>query len=62
MDGRCRCWCVELLMIYEQQGTPAALPEVKPFRDYLVWLAGRDRSAAEAAWREALAGLEEGTR
>ncbi len=63
MDG----WSVpllvrELLMIYEQQGTPAALPEVKPFRDYLVWLAGRDRSAAEAAWREALAGLEEGTR
>ena len=33
-----------------------------PYRDYLAWLAGQDRAAAVAAWREALAGLEEGTR
>jgi hypothetical protein len=34
---------------------------VTPYRDYLVWLSGQDRAAAEAAWREALAGLEEAT-
>ena len=32
-----------------------------PYRDYLVWLAGRDRGAAEAVWREALAGVDEPT-
>ena len=41
--------------------TPAALPRVTPYRDYLAWLAGQDRAAALAAWREALAGLEEPT-
>ena len=33
-----------------------------PYRDYLAWIAGQDRDAAIAAWREALAGLEEATR
>ena len=37
----------------------AALPRVTPYRDYLAWLAAQDRAAAIAAWREALAGLEE---
>ena len=41
---------------------PRALPRVTPYRDYLAWLAAQDRAAAIAAWREALAGLEEGTR
>ncbi|HEV2989111.1 MAG TPA: amino acid adenylation domain-containing protein [Candidatus Angelobacter sp.] len=50
----------ELQTIYEHGGV--ALPRVTPYRDYLAWLVGRDRSAAEAAWKEALAGLEEGTR
>ncbi|WP_240510040.1 condensation domain-containing protein, partial [Streptomyces malaysiense] len=31
------------------------------FGDYLSWLAGVDREAAEAAWRDALAGVEEPT-
>ena len=52
----------ELQQIYEHHGSAAALPRVTAFRDYLAWLASRDRNAAEAAWREALAGLEEGTR
>jgi amino acid adenylation domain-containing protein/non-ribosomal peptide synthase protein (TIGR01720 family) len=52
----------ELQQIYEHHGSAAALPRVTAFRDYLAWLSSRDRSAAEAAWREALAGLEEGTR
>ena len=38
------------------------LPRVTPYRDYLAWMAGQDRGAARAAWREALAGLEEATR
>ncbi|HEY2116652.1 MAG TPA: amino acid adenylation domain-containing protein, partial [Candidatus Angelobacter sp.] len=52
----------ELRLLYEQQGNAAALPRVVPFRNYLEWLAGQDRGAAEAAWRETLAGLEEATR
>jgi amino acid adenylation domain-containing protein/non-ribosomal peptide synthase protein (TIGR01720 family) len=52
----------ELRMIYEHHGNSVDLPGVTPFRDYLVWLARRDRGQAENAWREALAGLEEGTR
>ena len=52
----------ELQQIYEHHGSAAALPRVTAFRDYLAWLTSRDRSAAEAAWQEALAGLQEGTR
>jgi amino acid adenylation domain-containing protein/non-ribosomal peptide synthase protein (TIGR01720 family) len=52
----------ELQQLYEHHGSAAALPRVTAFRDYLAWLSSRDRSAAETAWREALAGLEEGTR
>jgi amino acid adenylation domain-containing protein/non-ribosomal peptide synthase protein (TIGR01720 family) len=52
----------DLQKIYDYHGNAAALPRVAAFRDYLTWLTSRDRSAAEAAWREALAGLEEGTR
>ncbi|HKR96294.1 MAG TPA: condensation domain-containing protein, partial [Candidatus Angelobacter sp.] len=52
----------EFQQIYKHHGNAATLPRVTAFRDYLTWLTSRDRSAAEAAWREALAGLEEGTR
>ena len=38
-----------------------ALPTVPPYRDYLAWLAGRDRGQTHAAWRAALAGVEEAT-
>ncbi|WLQ44376.1 amino acid adenylation domain-containing protein [Streptomyces laculatispora] len=34
------------------------LPPAVPYRDYLVWLGGQDRNKAEAAWCEALEGLE----
>ncbi|GGW03189.1 hypothetical protein GCM10010230_37770 [Streptomyces narbonensis] len=40
----------------------AALPEPVSPEPYLAWLAGRDRSAAREAWREALAGLDGPTR
>ena len=51
----------ELLTLYARGGDTAALPPVTPYRDYLAWLSEQDRGAAVAAWREALAGLEEGT-
>ena len=55
----------ELLTLYAQGPPgpmPAALPRVTPYRDYLAWAAAQDRAGALAAWREALAGLEEATR
>jgi non-ribosomal peptide synthetase component F len=58
----------ELLTLYAQQldaqnpGAGAVLPRVTPYRDYLAWIAAQDRGGAIAAWREALAGLEEATR
>ena len=52
----------ELLTLYAHKGDAAALPRVTPYRDYLAWIAAQDRAAAIAAWREALAGLEEATR
>ncbi|WP_329341309.1 amino acid adenylation domain-containing protein [Streptomyces sp. NBC_01352] len=49
----------ELLALYLNGGDVSQLPRVRPYRDYLGWLAGRDRSAGERAWQEALAGLQE---
>ncbi|MGY0499068.1 amino acid adenylation domain-containing protein [Nocardia sp. FBN12] len=46
----------ELLLCYATDGAPTALPRVRPYRDYLAWLAGQDRSAALHRWREALSG------
>ena len=54
----------ELLTLYARARamTAGALPRVTPYRDYLAWIAAQDRDAAIAAWREALAGLDEATR
>ncbi|MFG2556057.1 amino acid adenylation domain-containing protein [Streptomyces sp. NPDC048581] len=49
----------ELLQLYAAQlapGSTAPLPAVRPYRDFLAWLASRDREASAHAWREALAG------
>jgi len=51
----------ELWTLYARRGDATGLPEVTPYREYLEWLAGRDQAAAEAAWRQALAGLEHST-
>ncbi|MFK0132133.1 amino acid adenylation domain-containing protein [Streptomyces rubiginosohelvolus] len=54
----------ELFTAYAQHTkAPAApaLPTVRPYRDFLAWLAAQDRPAAESAWREALAPLSEPT-
>ncbi|MBE3200978.1 AMP-binding protein [Frankia sp. CH37] len=40
-------------------GTPSAPP--RPYREYLAWLAGRDKDDSLAVWREALDGLTEPT-
>ncbi|MGC9535805.1 amino acid adenylation domain-containing protein [Streptomyces sp. UG1] len=50
----------ELLQLYAAQlapGTTAPLPAVRPYRDFLAWLASRDREASADAWRSALAGV-----
>ena len=41
----------ELLTLYAQRGSAAALPRVTPYRDYLAWIAAQDHAAAIAAWR-----------
>ncbi|MGH3911799.1 MAG: amino acid adenylation domain-containing protein [Pseudonocardiaceae bacterium] len=51
----------ELFELYVSGGDTTARPPVTPYRDYLAWLAAQDRSTAEAAWRDALAGLDEPT-
>ncbi|WP_282690095.1 MULTISPECIES: condensation domain-containing protein, partial [unclassified Streptomyces] len=51
----------ELTALYESQGDPAELPRVTPYSQFLGWLAQQDQAAAEAAWREAYAGLERAT-
>jgi amino acid adenylation domain-containing protein/thioester reductase-like protein len=51
----------ELFTLYASGGDGSALPEVRPFHDYLVWLSTRDRMTALAAWSQALAGIEEPT-
>ncbi|MFF5582378.1 non-ribosomal peptide synthetase [Streptomyces hygroscopicus] len=51
----------ELFEIYHRRGDASGLPRVTPYRDCLRWLGRQDRPAAEAAWREVLAGVEEPT-
>ncbi|MFF9473365.1 amino acid adenylation domain-containing protein [Streptomyces roseolus] len=46
----------DLMALYGTDG--AALPAVRPYRDYLAWLADQDADAAHAAWERALAGLQ----
>ena len=52
----------ELLTLYARHGDAGTLAPVTPYRDYLAWLAAQDRDGAIAAWRDALAGLEQPTR
>ncbi|MFE6524216.1 condensation domain-containing protein [Streptomyces sp. NPDC057794] len=49
----------ELFRLHTSGGDPAALPPVRPYRDYLAWLSRQDRTAAEQAWRDALHDLDE---
>jgi mycobactin peptide synthetase MbtF len=47
----------EMLAVYRAGGSTDALPVVRPYRDYIVWLAGQDRAAAIAKWTEHLRGV-----
>ncbi|GGK73127.1 non-ribosomal peptide synthetase [Mangrovihabitans endophyticus] len=49
----------ELFTLYG--GDAAALPRVRPYRDYLSWVSAQDRAAAEQAWRGVLGDLSEPT-
>ncbi|GBE64979.1 putative peptide synthetase MbtF [Mycobacterium sp. MFM001] len=44
----------EMLAVYRAGGSPEALPPARPYRDYIVWLAGQDKAAAFGKWREYL--------
>ncbi|WP_197081938.1 non-ribosomal peptide synthase/polyketide synthase, partial [Silvibacterium bohemicum] len=48
----------ELLALYRTAGDTGALPHVRPYRDYLAWLAEQDEKAALDAWRDHLADYE----
>ncbi|HYR10185.1 MAG TPA: amino acid adenylation domain-containing protein [Longimicrobium sp.] len=65
LDAWCRDLVLgEVLEAYEAilRGRAPRAGAADPFRNYLVWLEGRDRAAAEAYWRTTLAGFREPTR
>ena len=51
----------ELFALYERAGDDTGIPRSVSYADYLAWVGEQDEGAARAAWREALAGLEEPT-
>jgi amino acid adenylation domain-containing protein/non-ribosomal peptide synthase protein (TIGR01720 family) len=51
----------ELFAIYGARGDASDLRRVRPYKDYLIWLARQDQAAAQARWAEALAGITEPT-
>ncbi|WP_244181997.1 non-ribosomal peptide synthetase, partial [Streptomyces curacoi] len=51
----------ELLRLYATAGDPSGLPRPRDFRQFLRWLAQRDRTASEWAWADELDGVEEPT-
>ena len=48
----------ELMALYGSDGNEDALPRVRPYAEYLRWLAGQDRERALGAWRKYLADAE----
>ncbi|MFO0958314.1 MAG: amino acid adenylation domain-containing protein [Isosphaeraceae bacterium] len=64
MDG----WCMpmvlgEALALYDagRRGEAADLPDRRPYREYIDWLAARDLSRDEAYWKYTLAGFRSPT-
>ncbi|MGW4739725.1 amino acid adenylation domain-containing protein [Nocardia xishanensis] len=47
----------DLLISYAADGISSPLPGMRPYRDYLAWLAHYDREAALRTWSRALEGL-----
>lgn len=49
----------ELLALYGAKGDVTALPStVRPYRDYIGWLAGRDQQTSRARWQAHLYGMD----
>ncbi|WP_280316881.1 non-ribosomal peptide synthetase [Nocardia wallacei] len=48
----------ELRALYEAGGAADALPPVRPYRDYIGWLAAQDMSAAQRRWADYLRVLD----
>ncbi|MBD8507843.1 non-ribosomal peptide synthase/polyketide synthase [Hoyosella sp. G463] len=51
----------DLIMVYAADGDASALPSARSYKDYLQWVRRQDASESLAAWRGALAGLDEPT-
>ncbi|WP_068157233.1 non-ribosomal peptide synthetase [Rhodococcus phenolicus] len=51
----------ELLVLYANDTDTAALPPVRPYRDYLRWLVQQDDVSARTAWARYLGGLDRPT-
>ncbi|OQS20503.1 hypothetical protein B0T44_09450, partial [Nocardia donostiensis] len=51
----------DMLVLYAVHGDQATLPRVPSYRNFLAWLAGRDRDASLRAWAAALDGVTEPT-
>ncbi|MEU5878788.1 amino acid adenylation domain-containing protein [Spirillospora sp. NPDC047279] len=50
-----------LLAVYAELGGGAPAPETTPLAEYYRWLADQDREASRQAWRDELAGVDDGT-
>ncbi|MGW6421808.1 amino acid adenylation domain-containing protein [Nocardia sp. NPDC055053] len=48
----------EFLILYATDGDPAILPDVRPYRDFLAWIAERDPAASLDAWTRAFDGTD----
>ncbi|MFD0363048.1 amino acid adenylation domain-containing protein [Nocardia sp. GCM10030253] len=48
----------EFLILYATDGDPAILPGIRPYRDFLAWIVGRDPAAALDAWARAFDGAD----
>ncbi|MBN4926179.1 amino acid adenylation domain-containing protein, partial [Hoyosella rhizosphaerae] len=51
----------ELLTLYATRGDATYLPSVRPYKDFLSWIAQQDTQAAKQAWESAFAGVDEPT-
>ncbi|WP_442972089.1 amino acid adenylation domain-containing protein, partial [Rhodococcus sp. T7] len=51
----------DLLTLYAVDGDALGLPQPRPYRAYLEWLAAQDSRTSVGVWAQALAGLEEST-
>ena len=62
LDGWSRAVLIgELFELYGSHGDAAGLRPVTPYREYLSWLSRQDHSAAAAAWRQVIDGVDEPT-